>query len=79
MHKFMAMPCCPTSDDAAAVVIRSQKFLHPQLQSQAVEIAGQVFATDDVVQLEGSGIKFDLHAATLTLKESDIGPNDCML
>ena len=84
MYKFMTkLQCCPTSDGAAAVILCSQKFLdeHPQLQSQAIEIAGQAMATDDVLQLGGSdieivGAEMTRRAAAVTYKESGIGPND---
>jgi sterol carrier protein 2 len=87
MHKFMTkLQCCPTSDGAAAVILCSQKFLdgHPELKSQAIEIAGQAMATDDVSLLGGSdieliGAEMTRRAAEMTYKEADIGPNDVQI
>lgn len=83
-HKFMTkLQCCPTSDGAAAVIVCSQKFLdkHPDLKLQAVEIAGQSMATDDVALLEGSaielvGAEMTRRAADKVYKESGVGPNN---
>jgi sterol carrier protein 2 len=87
MHKFMTkLQCCPTSDGAAAVILCSQKFLdgHPELKSQAIEIAGQAMATDDVSLLGGSdieliGAEMTRRAAEMTYKESGIGANDVQI
>jgi sterol carrier protein 2 len=83
-HEFMTkLQCCPNSDGAAAVILCSQKFLdaHPDLKEQAVEIAGQAMATDDVVLLGGSameliGAEITRQAAKRVYKESGIGPQD---
>jgi sterol carrier protein 2 len=83
-HKFMTkLQCCPTSDGSAAVVLCSQKFLdsHPELKSQAIEIAGQSMATDDVALLGGSaielvGAEMTRRAARDVYEESGIGPED---
>jgi len=83
-HKYLTkLQCCPTSDGAAAVIICSQNFLdkHPELKVQAVEIAGQSMATDDVALLGGSaielvGAEMTRRAANMVYKESGIGPKD---
>jgi sterol carrier protein 2 len=83
-HKFMTkLQCCPTSDGSAAVVLCSQKFLdsHPELKSQAIEIAGQAMATDDVALLGGSaielvGAEMTRRAANLVYKQAGVGPKD---
>jgi sterol carrier protein 2 len=83
-HKFMTkLQCCPTSDGSAAVVLCSQEFLasHPELKSQAIEIAGQAMATDDVALLGGSaielvGAEMTRRAADLVYKQAGVGPKD---
>lgn len=47
-HPVTKLQCCPTSDGAGAAVVASQRFLdaRPQLQEQAVLIAGQALRTD---------------------------------
>jgi sterol carrier protein 2 len=77
------LQCCPTSDGAAAVILCSQKFLdaHPHLKSQAIEIAAQAMATDDIALLGGSaielvGAEMTRRAARMVYKESGIGPKD---
>jgi len=84
LHKYLTkLQCCPTSDGAAAVVLCSQKFLddHPELKSQAIEIAGQSMATDDAALLGGSaielvGAEMTRRAANIVYKQSGIGPQD---
>ena len=84
LHKYLTkLQCCPTSDGAAAVVLCSQTFLdaHPQLKSQAIEIAGQAMATDDAALLGGSaielvGAEMTRRAARVVYKQSGIGPKD---
>jgi len=86
-HKYLTkLQCCPTSDGAAAVVICSQKFLdqHPHLKSQAIEIAGQAMATDDVALLGGSaielvGAEMTRRAANMVYKESGIDVKDVQI
>jgi sterol carrier protein 2 len=83
-HKYLTkLQCCPTSDGAACVIICSEKYLnnHPHLKSQAVEIAGQAMATDDVRLLGGSaielvGAEMTRRAAKMTYEESGIGAKD---
>lgn len=83
-HKFMTkLQCCPTSDGSAAVILCSQKFLdsHPELKPQAIEIAGQAMATDDVALLGGSaielvGAEMTRRAAGDVYRESGVGPGD---
>lgn len=84
MHEFLTkLQCCPTSDGAAAAILCSQEFLdeHPELKSQAIEIAGQAMATDDAHLLGGSDIELvgsgmNRRASEMAYKESGIGPDD---
>ena len=83
-HKYLTkLQCCPTSDGAAAVVLCSQKFLdnHSHLNVQAVEIAGQALATDDVALLGESaielvGAEMTRLAAKIAFRDAGIGPKD---
>ncbi|VVT44435.1 uncharacterized protein SAPINGB_P000415 [Magnusiomyces paraingens] len=59
VHKISTkLTCCPTSDGAAAAVLISEKYLqsHPDLQSQAIEIAAQSLHTDVHNVFDGSSV-----------------------
>ena len=65
------------------MIICSENFLnkHPELKPQAIEIAGQAMATDDIRLLGGSaielvGAEMTRRAAKMTYDESGIGPKD---
>jgi sterol carrier protein 2 len=77
------LQCCPTSDGAAATVIVSQAFLdaRPHLKSQAILIAGQTMATDDLSLYDRSsidlmGFQMTRHAARTALAEAKVHVRD---
>ncbi|KUL84453.1 hypothetical protein ZTR_06164 [Talaromyces verruculosus] len=77
------LQCCPTSDGAAATVIVSQAFLdaRPHLKSQAILIAGQTMATDDLSLYDRSsidlmGFQMTRHAARTALAEAKVNVKD---
>lgn len=80
------LQCCPTSDGAAAVVLCSQAFLdkRPQLQSQAIQIAGQQLGTDSPQLFSRSavdlcGYHMTEFAAKEAFKQAGITPDDISL
>ena len=78
------LQCCPTSDGGAAVVLVSQRFLDgrgPDIQSQAVLVAGQSLATDSPALFSRSsvdliGFRMSAIAAQRAMKEAGITPRD---
>jgi len=77
------LQCSPTSDGAGAAVIVSQRFLdsRPQLQSQAVLMAGQTLMTDSPALYSKSAmdlVGFDMtkRAVAAAYKEAGVGPKD---
>ena len=77
------LQCCPTSDGGAATVVVSQAFLdaRPELKSQAVEIAGQSLATDDISLFDQSSIDLlgygmTKRAAETAMAEAGVSPSD---
>lgn len=77
------LQCCPTSDGAAAAVLVSQSFLdkRPELQSQAILIAGQRLATDtpnlfNRSAIELIGYSMSALAAREALAEAGVTPSD---
>ncbi|OKL58790.1 Non-specific lipid-transfer protein [Talaromyces atroroseus] len=77
------LQCCPTSDGAAAAVIVSQDFLdaHPHLKNQAVLIAGQTMATDDLSLYNRSsidlmGFQMARHACRTAAEEAGVSVKD---
>ena len=77
------LQCCPTSDGAAAAVLVSQAFLdaRPDLKAQAIQIAGQILATDSASLFSRSaidlvGFGMTKKAAELAMKEAGVKPED---
>lgn len=77
------LQCCPTSDGAAAAVLVSERFLekHPELKSQAIEIAGQTMTTDTPKTFNTSSmdlVGYDMthKAAKTAFAEAGITPSD---
>lgn len=77
------LQCCPTSDGAAAAVLVSQAFLdaRPELQPQAILIAGQCLSTDTPSLFSRSaidliGYSMSELAATAALAEAHTRPDD---
>jgi sterol carrier protein 2 len=77
------LQCCPTSDGAAAAVIVSQTFLdaRPHLKSQAILIAGQTMATDDLSLYNRSsidlmGFQMTRHACRTAVEEAGLSVKD---
>ena len=77
------LQCCPTSDGAAAAVLVSQSFLdaRPDLNSQAILMAGQVLATDSPALFTRSAMElvgYDMtkRAAKVAMQEARVKPED---
>ena len=77
------LQCCPTSDGGASAIIVSQSFLdtHPELQTQAIQIAGQHLATDSPTLFSRSSIDlvgYDMtkRAAQQAMSEAGISATD---
>lgn len=84
VHKVSTkLTCCPTSDGAAAAVLVSEKYLqqHPELRSQAIEIAAQALRTDVSNVFSGSAIdligdSMTREAVSAVYKEGGVTPDD---
>ena len=77
------LQCCPTSDGGAAAVVVSKRFLvaHPELQAQAIFIAGQCMATDSPSLFNRSamnlvGFEMTRYAARKALEEAKLSIKD---
>jgi len=77
------LQCCPTSDGGAAAILVSQEFLdaRPHLKDQAILMAGQCLATDNVslfsrssIDLMGYGM--NQVAAKAAMGEANVKPQD---
>ncbi|KAL2057185.1 hypothetical protein ABVK25_002238 [Lepraria finkii] len=73
------LQCCPTSDGGASAIIVSEAFLaaRPYLCSQAIQIAGQHLATDNVSLFDRSAINLigfgmTQHAARTAMAEAGV-------
>ena len=77
------LQCCPTSDGGASAIVVSEAFLkaRPHLRSQAIQIAGQHLATDNVSLFDRSSINLmgfgmTQHAARTALAEAGVDPKE---
>lgn len=77
------LQCCPTSDGGAAAVLVSEDFLNarPHLRAQAVQIAGQVLATDspnlfNKSSIELVGYSMSKKAAERAIQEAGISRDE---
>ncbi|KAK3176734.1 hypothetical protein OEA41_008059 [Lepraria neglecta] len=77
------LQCCPTSDGGASAIIVSEAFLaaRPHLRSQAIQIAGQHLATDNVSLFDRSAINLmgfgmTQHAARTAMAEAGVDPKE---
>ena len=77
------LQCCPTSDGGASAIIVSEAFLaaRPHLRPQAMQIAGQHLATDNVSLFDRSAINLmgfgmTQHAARTAMAEAGVDPKE---
>ena len=77
------LQCCPTSDGGAAAILVSESFLatRPELRSQAILIAGQCLATDNLSLFDRSsiglvGYEMTQRAARTAMSQAGVRPQD---